>query len=86
MFNTVRRMTDTDLTILPLSKVTFRVGYSQNIFQGPPCIPGSLRTAKTNMLFEEMNGTAPTSTGAVDWKPRPQTNITYEEAGRPLQE
>ena len=35
MFNTVRRMTDTDLTILPLSKVTFRVGYSQNIFQGP---------------------------------------------------
>ncbi len=34
MFNTVRRMTDTSLTILPLSKVTFRIGYSQNIFQG----------------------------------------------------
>ena len=35
MFNTVRRMTDTNLTIFPLSKVTFRAGYSQNIFAGP---------------------------------------------------
>ena len=35
MFNTVRRMTDTSLTLLPLSKFTFRVAYSQNIFQGP---------------------------------------------------
>ena len=27
LFNTVRRMTDTNLTILPLAKVTFRAGY-----------------------------------------------------------
>ena len=40
MFNTVRRMTDTNLTIFPLSKVTFRAGYSQNIFQGPTLSPG----------------------------------------------
>ena len=39
MFNTVRRMTDTSLTLFPLSKVTFRAGYSQNIFQGPSLSP-----------------------------------------------
>jgi len=33
MFNTVRRMLDTNLTLLPLSKVTFRVGYSHGIFR-----------------------------------------------------
>ncbi len=42
MFNTVRRMTDTNLTILPLGKVTFRIGYSQNIFQGPNSQPRPL--------------------------------------------
>ncbi len=39
MFNTVRRMTDTNLTILPLSKVTYRVGYSQNTLEGPSLSP-----------------------------------------------
>ena len=39
MFNTVRRMTDTSLTLYPLSKVTYRVAYSQNIFQGPSLSP-----------------------------------------------
>ena len=33
MFNTVRRMTDTSLTLLPLSKVTIRGGYSQNTME-----------------------------------------------------
>ena len=39
MFNTVRRMTDTNLTLLPLSRVTFRFAYSKNIFQGPSLNP-----------------------------------------------
>ena len=33
-------MTDTNLTIYPVSKVTYRAGYSQNIFQGPSLSPG----------------------------------------------
>ena len=52
MFNTVRRMTDTNLTILPLSKVTFRVGYSQNIFQGPSVSPGRSIGKYDNLLEE----------------------------------
>src|SRR5271154_7175069 len=35
LFNTVRRMTDLNLTLLPLSKVSFRTGYSLNINQAP---------------------------------------------------
>ena len=51
MFNTVRRMTDTMLTILPLSKVSFRVGYSQNIFQGPSMSPG-YNIGKSDLLLQ----------------------------------
>jgi hypothetical protein len=55
MFNTVRRMTDTHLTLLPLSKVTFRAGYSQNIFQGPSLTPSGYQVASSyDILLEEM--------------------------------
>ncbi len=80
LFNTVRRMTDTNLTLFPLSKVTFRLGYSQNIFQGPRRIPGAYETAKTDMLFQEMERNSTDDfLGAVDWKPLQQTIITFEE-------
>ncbi len=35
LFNTVRRMTDLNLTLLPVSKVSFRAGFSQNLSEGP---------------------------------------------------
>ncbi|MGD0646564.1 MAG: hypothetical protein ABR971_01140, partial [Acidobacteriaceae bacterium] len=80
LFNTVRRMTDTNLTIFPLSKFTFRVGYSQNIFQGPRSIPGAYETAKTDMLFQEMERNSTDEfLGAIDWKPLQQTIVTLEE-------
>ena len=80
MFNTVRRMTDLDVTIFPLSKVTFRIGYSQNIFQGPRSIPGAYETAKTSMLFQEMEKNSTNEyRGAIDWKPALQTIVTFEE-------
>src|ERR1700722_5045845 len=46
LFNTVRRMTDTNLAIFPLSKVMYRAGYSQNIFQGPSLSPSGYPFAK----------------------------------------
>ena len=39
LYNTVRRMTDINLTLLPVSKVTFRFAYSKNIMQGPSISP-----------------------------------------------
>jgi hypothetical protein len=79
LFNTVRRMTDTHLTILPLSKVTYRVGYSQNIFQGPTLSPGGYTTAVSALLQEMQRNSTDEFLAAVDWKPVQGTMITFEE-------
>ena len=81
MFNTVRRMTDTHLTLLPLSKVTFRAGYSQNIFQGPSLTPSGYQVASSyDILLEEMQRNSTDDfTGGIDWKPVRGTKLTFEE-------
>jgi hypothetical protein len=80
LFNTVRRMTDTNLTVLPLSKVTFRVGYSQNIFQGPSRSPSGYQFAKYDAILEEyQRNSTDDFTGAIDWKPVEGTRVTFEE-------
>jgi hypothetical protein len=79
MFNTVRRMTDTSLTILPLSKITFRVGYVKSIFQGPTLSPGRSIGKYDNILDEYVRNSTDDFLGAVDWKPFTHTKLTYEE-------
>jgi len=79
MFNTVRRMTDTSLTLYPLSKVTYHIGYSQNIFQGPSLLP-SYNIAKYNALLSEFQrNSTDFFTGGVDWKPVQRTTLSFEE-------
>ena len=81
MFNTVRRMTDTKLTLLPLSKVTFRVGYSQNVFLGPSLSPSGYFIGGYNdvLLQEYQRNSTDDWTGSVEWKPVQRTRLTYEE-------
>jgi len=79
MFNSVRRMTDTNLTILPISKVTFRIGYSQNIFQGPSMSPGRSIGKNSAYLTEYQRNSSDDFTGGIDWKPLKNTKITFEE-------
>jgi hypothetical protein len=79
MFNTVRRMTDTNLTILPLSAVSFRIAYSQNIFQGPSLTPGRSIGKYDNILDEYQRNSTDDFTGGLDWKPVAHTKITFEE-------
>ena len=80
LFNTVRRMTDTNLTILPLAKVRFRVGYSQNIFQGPSLSPSGYSFAKYDAILQEyQRNSSDDFTGAIDWKPVQGTQLTFEE-------
>ncbi len=80
LFNTVRRMTDTNLTLFPLSKVTYRAGYSQNIFQGPSQSPSGYQFAKYDALLEEyQRNSTDDFTGAIDWKPVEGTKLTFEE-------
>lgn len=80
MFNTVRRMTDTGLTLFPLSKVTFRFQYSKNIFQGPSTTPSGDAVAGQELILEEyQRNSTDDYTAAVDWKPFQGTKLTYEE-------
>ncbi|MFY9904532.1 MAG: hypothetical protein WAK62_05265, partial [Terriglobales bacterium] len=79
--NSVRRMTDTKLTLLPLSKVTFRVGYSQNVFEGPSLTPSGYQVAGAYdlLLQEYQRNSTDDWTGSVEWKPVWRTRLTYEE-------
>ncbi len=79
MFNTVRRMTDTTLTILPLSKISFRLGYSQNIFQGPSLSPGYLIGKSDLLLREYQRNSTDDFLAAIIWKPLQLTSFTFEE-------
>jgi len=79
MFNTVRRMTDTNLTILPLAKVSYHIGYSKNIFQGPTLSPGRSIGKFDALLNEYQRNNTDEFTGSIDWKPLPLTKITIEE-------
>jgi hypothetical protein len=80
LFNTVRRMTDTNLTLLPQSKVTFRFAYSQNIFQGPSRTPSGDGVGGSEVILQEyQRNSTDDFTAAVDWKPVQGTRLTYEE-------
>ncbi len=80
MFNTVRRMTDTNLTLFPLSKVTLRFAYSQNIFQGPSQTPSGNSVSGQEVILEEyQRNSTDDFTGAIDWKPLTATKFTFEE-------
>ncbi len=80
LFNTVRRMTDTNLTLLPLSKVTFRFAFSQNVFQGPSRTPSGDGVGGSEVILEEFQrNSTDVFTGGIDWKPMQGTQLTYEE-------
>ncbi len=80
LFNTVRRMTDTNLTVLPLSKVTLRFAYSKNIMQGPSLTPSGNSVAGQEVLLQEyQRNNTDDFMAAVDWKPINGTKLTYEE-------
>jgi hypothetical protein len=80
LFNTVRRMTDTSLTIFPLAQVTYRVGYSQSIFQGPSLSPSGYQFATGDAILQEFQRNSTDDfTGGIDWKPVQGTKLTFEE-------
>ncbi len=79
MFNAVRRRTNTNLTIFPLSKVTFRAAYAQSILQGPSLSPGEAVGGADALLDQYERYSTDDFIGAVDWKPVPRTKFTYEE-------
>lgn len=79
MFNTVRRMTDTNLSLLPLATFSYRFGYAQNIFQGPSLSPSYTILKYDALLQQYQRNSTDDFFGAIDWKPAPSTRISFEE-------
>jgi len=83
MFNTVRRMTDTNLTLRPFDTITYRFAYSHSTMEGPALSPSyTLFGMKYNALLQqyERNG-SDDFLGAVEWKPSRATKISFEMQG-----
>jgi hypothetical protein len=80
MFNTVRRMTDVGVVLMPLSKFTYRIAYAKNLMEGPSHSPSGYQFAKYNAILEEyQRNNTDDITAALDWKPVRGTSLTYEE-------
>jgi hypothetical protein len=86
MFNTVRRLLDTNLTLFPLSKITYHFGYAENTMEGPSLSPGGSSPffapsigSNDQLLQEYQRHSSDDFMGAVDWKPITRTTLTFEE-------
>ncbi len=74
---TTRRMSDFNLTLLPQSKVRFRLGYSHNISEGPSL--STYHSATDTLLFQDWKTTLNAYQFGVDIKLIPHTNISYDQ-------
>ncbi len=81
LYNTVRRRTNANLTLFPVSKLSYQAGYSQDVFQGPSLTPSGYQFASSYaVLLQEMQRNSTDEfTGEIDWKPVPLTRLTFEE-------
>src|ERR1700691_3820925 len=80
MMNTLGRMTDLSVVLMPLSTVTYRIAYSKNMMEGPSHSPSGYQFAKYNaILAEYQRNNTDDITAGVDWKAGRGTMISYEE-------
>jgi hypothetical protein len=76
-FDTTRRMSDVDLTLLPQSSLSFRLGFSHNNMSGPSF--GSVHIGTDALLSEPWNTTLNSYRVGADWKFAPRTVLSYDE-------
>jgi len=81
LFNTVRRMTDTSLTLMPLSTWIVHLAYSKSVMEGPSYSPSGyqLGGSYATLLDEYERNSTDDFTGSLDWKPVRNTKLTYEQ-------
>jgi len=77
LFATRRRMSDFDLTILPQSKIDFRIGYSRNNMTGPSY--SSVHEGTDALLYQAWNTTLNSYRFGADVKLLPRTVISYDQ-------
>jgi hypothetical protein len=76
-FATTRRMSDVDLTLLPQSSVSFRLGYSHNNMTGPSY--SSIHEGTEASLLQDWNTTMNSYRLGVDFRIAPRTVISYDQ-------
>ena len=76
-FYTRRRMSNFDLTLLPQSVVSFRVGYTRNNMTGPSY--SSVHEGTDALLYQPWNTTLNSYRFGADLKVLPHTVISYDQ-------
>jgi len=76
-FDTTRRMSDVDLTLLPQSRVSFRLGYSHNNMTGPSY--SSVHEGTEALLLQPWNTTMNSYRIGADWRIAPRTVLSYDQ-------
>ena len=76
-FDTVRRMYDYNLTLLPQSAVRIRLGYSRNNMEGPALSTDHQGT--DTILFQQTRTLLDAYEFGVDFKVLPRTNFSYDQ-------
>lgn len=77
LFDTVRRMSDVDLTLLPEAWVSFRLGYSHNNMTGPSY--SSVHEGTDALLLQPWNTTLNSYRVGVDARVAPRTVLSFDE-------
>jgi hypothetical protein len=76
-FDTTRRMSNVDLTLLPQSTVSFRFGYSHNNMTGPSY--SSIHEGTEGSLLQGWNTTMNSYRLGVDFRIAPRTVLSYDQ-------
>ena len=77
LFDTTRRMSDVDLTLLPQSRVSFRFGFSRNNMTGPSY--SSIHEGTEALLYQPWNTTMNAYRMGVDLRIAPRTVLSYDQ-------
>src|SRR6185437_13125296 len=76
-FDTVRKMSNVDLTLFPESRLRFRLGYSRNVSDGPSF--STLHEGTEQLLLQDWRNTVNSYHLGVDFKLAPRTNLSYDQ-------
>ena len=76
-WDTTRRMSDVDFTLLPQSRLSFRLGFSHNNMTGPSF--SSIHDGTDALLFQPVNRTLNAYRFGVDWRVTARTVLSYDQ-------
>ena len=77
LYNTVRRMTDLNLTLMPLGHVSVRIDYNHNVMEGPST--STLHYGTEALLTQFWRNSTDSWNAGLDWKPLQLTSFSFDE-------